>query len=79
MNKTKIVEFEWIDSCSTYGWNEFKGLEPSKIHSCGRVLKEDKKHITISTSLSDSGCSHSALTVPKFAIVGSIRVIKTIK
>jgi len=75
MKPNKVILVEWVDSAAEVGWNPIKNPRTRqdkndlKITSCGFLLFEDKKTITISAHFSGANHAHSALTIPKVAIV----------
>lgn len=69
--KRKPVTIHWIDSAGPQRyWNHPEDMDMSctKIVSRGFAVKETKTELTITTSISDSGCYGGTLSIPKFAI-----------
>ena len=72
MTKRKLVSVEWVDSAMTNGWRHIgpeTDLSPSKCHSVGFVLKDDKEGIALSQSISDNGGTDTILSIPRCAIL----------
>ncbi len=72
--RLKIVYLEWIDSVSSGGWQSQDGVPDMTVKSVGLLVAEDKKTITISTSIYGK-VSESPLTIPKCALIKR-RVVK---
>lgn len=78
--KNKLVEVEWIDSCSYHRWTDPDHLGeiavPSDCRSIGYLLVNDKDRIVVVQSLDDDGGSASeAMAIPKVC-VKKIRTLK---
>lgn len=61
----------WVDSVGPERyWNHLDDYshKPTKITTIGWLVHENKKSVTISASMSSSGCQGGTLTIPKFAI-----------
>lgn len=69
----KIVYIEWMDSLATSGWQSpnyrIEKKEEISCISVGFVHDETDYSITITTSISNSGCPMDPLTIPKCAIL----------
>lgn len=76
----KIVEIEWIDSNSTWGWGSTKNAKesaktrPLTCRSVGYFLCEHEDRVSIVQSFADNldsedGGTSEVLTVPKVAIL----------
>lgn len=69
--RAKRIWIKWLDSVGPERyWNHLDDWDhkPSKITTVGWLVHEDKKSVTISSSVSSSGCQGGTLTIPKFAI-----------
>jgi hypothetical protein len=75
----KVVEIDWEDSCSQYGWADKKRVDKPTMtcKSVGILIHEDKETVTVSHSVNPNHCS-SPMTIPRRAI-NKIKTIKTIK
>lgn len=64
---------QWEDSCTLGGWQRQDGNHcVSRITTIGWLVRESKKEMTLTTSMShDSGSVMDALTIPRCAIVKS--------
>ena len=71
------IELIWVDSCGPQdAWrdqDEVDAIRPSKIASCGYLVSESKKHITIANSVSSTGHAGGAIIIPKCAILAEKR------
>lgn len=69
--KYKKVYLEWVDSCSSRGWNYMPDFKDDEliVKSIGFIMKESKKSIVISTSFTHYDSAMDPLTIPKCAIV----------
>lgn len=67
----KAVYLEWDDSTSDTGWikDENVYLKPWRIKSIGYLVRENKTHIAITTSIGQSGNKMDVLTIPKACIL----------
>lgn len=78
MNKPKIVEIEWEDSCGTPPiWEmaeDLRSLRPSSIRSVGYLYESNKRFVTISQSLSECQIGRR-FTIPR----GCIKKMRTLK
>ena len=64
-----VVYVEWVDSCSTGGWNYTgKGDRPANIRSVGILVRETKKSITLTASLSEHGSSPDQMSIPRCVV-----------
>jgi hypothetical protein len=66
------VRVTWHDSAGPEEyWGQLDELlhDPSTIESVGWLIHENKKAITIASSISNSGCAGGVVTIPKCAIV----------
>lgn len=70
--KLKITVVEWEDAASTTGWVRKDSNQPWGLMnnvSCGLLVKETKKHLTLAGSFTELGGSNEAycglMTVPK--------------
>lgn len=79
MKLPKIVEIYWSDSIGENGWVPLKDIDESILKgdyghcfAAGYLIREDDETVTIAHAINfdESGIadSHSALTMPKFAI-----------
>lgn len=61
----------WIDSSSFNGWSEIDHPMHSlaTITTIGWLVREDKKSVTISSGLSETGKICCSLTIPRSAIL----------
>lgn len=76
-NGHKIVRVTWTDSCADFGWRKLASVEPdqfSTIDSVGWLVRDDKRSITITTSVSSVGSCMDPLVIPKVAIVKLRRI-----
>ena len=70
----KIVYIEWEDANSTLGWHLPEIDETCPIRSCGFLVNQTKKAVTISTCQSRTGKFLDQLSIP----ASQIRKMKTI-
>ena len=71
----KIVYIEWEDASSSLGWQHPDKDETCMIRSCGLLVNQTKKSVTISSCQSTSGRHLDQLNIP----ITQIRKIKTLK
>ena len=79
----QLAYVEWVDSAAIQGWQHESEVsredyEPSVIKSVGFIVSESKKHITITTSISDTDCCMDPLTIPKCAVV-KLKKVRRVK
>ena len=79
-NKIKIVEIEWIDSCSSRGWaskeHHIGDFSVSSCRSTGYVIEKTKDIITLAQSLGDDTKNIAdTISIPLVA-VKKIRTLK---
>lgn len=78
MKKYKFVKVDWDDACGSASnrWRDIEQLmlPPSRIVSVGWLIFEDKKFITITSSIDDSGHCCNDQTIPRGCIVKITRV-----
>ena len=72
--KKKILYIEWIDAFSTDEWCEKEELEEEELcFSVGWLIDENKKYITIATSVNgEDGCGY--ISIPKGCIIKKHRI-----
>ena len=83
MSKKKlpnVIRVEWVDSYGGGNWIHKDDLDhkPSNIITVGFVVKETKKHITITSSISDGDGEQylNPITIPKIAIISTEVAVK---
>ncbi len=72
-HRHKIARITWDDSNGFSGWTSESSLDNgargiNHIESIGIVMKSNRTHITISTSVTGVGASMAPLTIPRCAI-----------
>lgn len=68
---------KWRDSCSNGGWRRVDTLDREEIAiitSVGWIVRQTKKEITITTSMSDRGNVMDTLTIPREAVTMMTRL-----
>ena len=74
-----IMEIEWNDAASSDdGWlklGDRAPLTPMTCRTVGYLLKADKKHLTVTTCLSEDGHINYQFTIP-MAFVRSAKVLR---
>ena len=73
-HKDRIVEIEWIDSCTgPDGWSFIEDnvpMLPMSIKTVGIIIDENEKSITVAHSITQSRKQISGyITIPKVSIV----------
>lgn len=70
LNDLPLVDILWIDSVGTNVWCPLDELENSGLEcrTIGFLVAEDKKTITVASSLNVCGQCGSPIRIPKFAI-----------
>jgi len=71
MTKHKAIYLEWDDARGRNGWfsNDEILNGPFTIKTIGYLVKEDRTHITVTTSISKSDYKVDPLTIPKSTIL----------
>ena len=66
-----MVYLEWDDSSTEYGWqtDDHVILKPWKIKTIGYLVKENRTHIAITSSIGETGNKVDVLTIPKAALL----------
>ena len=64
----KILEVEWVDSSSCYGWTREPDCTLSHCESIGFIKREDKESITLIQSFSDNDTFDNTITIPQVCI-----------
>ena len=77
---TKLVEIEWIDSCTGGGWRSqdsyLDDAHPAICRSIGYLLHKDAERVVVlQTMSSSSGHVSDSMTIPRVA-VKCMRVLK---
>jgi len=69
--KNKTIYLKWEDASSGQGWYEDCDIrcDPWLVDTIGYVCKENKKHISLTTSVSCTGRKMDVLTIPKACIL----------
>ncbi len=72
MKKLRMVEVEWVDSCSLAGWRPVEEhLEDNGVanaHTMGYVIRSNRKEITIVQTWSDAGVLNASFSIPRSAV-----------
>lgn len=73
MPRLKFVRthLKWVDSVGPVRyWEQMKDVDhrTSEINTVGWVIHENKKTVTVASSVSTSGCAGGIITIPKSAI-----------
>ncbi len=82
----KIVEIEWVDSNSTWGWNPTEvsrnrsKTRPLTCRSVGYLLEVGKDRVSITQSFADNlededGGTSEVLTIPRVAVTAARRLV----
>lgn len=72
----KAVYVEWVDSSTTYGWQNPESDETSLIRSVALLVAKTARTITLSTSESQHGRMVDQISIP-MSCVRKLRRIKT--
>jgi len=54
MSIMKVLKVTWLDHATTYGWVD-EDLGPVKVTSIGHLVRETKKVLVLTTSLTEGG------------------------
>ncbi len=72
MKKLRMVEVEWVDSCSLSGWRDVEEhREHNGIAKCatvGYLLRSNRKEVTVVQSWNDNEGAHSSMSIPRCAV-----------
>ncbi len=80
MKKMACCYVKWEDANSSYGWRKAEDYDlPAIIESVGILISEDKRCLTISTSMSESGRFVDKITIPRACVKKFRRLDKLIK
>lgn len=66
--KYKLIYLEWVDACGQGEWLEPRegyNFDPMKVTTCGWLVKETSKSITITHTFSDHDHINGYITIPK--------------
>lgn len=77
---TKLVEIEWVDSCTGGGWRSkssyLEDANPTICRSIGYLLQKDATRVVVmQTMSSDTGHMSDSMAIPLVA-VRKMRVLK---
>ena len=64
----KVLYVEWVDSCTSRGWDNLDKSGPVLIRSVGIRVHRDANSLVLSTSKSGSGRYVDQITIPASAI-----------
>lgn len=70
----KAAHIKWVDSVTTYGWQNKETNGPSVIETVGWVVHETKAHIAVTTSASSGGRFLDQVVIPKSCITTLKRI-----
>ncbi len=76
--KYPIVEVEWVDACSKYGWDDpqiYSRATTSICKSVGYLCKKNEHEVQVVQSLSDTGGQADSTSIPRKCVV-KIRILR---
>lgn len=66
---------KWRDSASLAGWKHISTQHSvSEITSIGWMIRQDKRSLTLTTSISDCASTMDAITIPREAVTRMTRL-----
>jgi hypothetical protein len=74
----KLVEIEWIDSCSYRGWQKgdfHLDIDPLPCKTIGYLVRDDKVCMTVVQTVSADDARAESMTIPR-ACVKKVRCLK---
>ena len=62
--RNKIVYLVWLDAASDHGWEKKKLLGLEEVETCGFLIAEDDKEITLALSIARDEMN-AVMSIPK--------------
>ena len=76
-SKQQAICVVWVDSAEMHGW-QCKGYaedqKPLLIYTIGYLMAETPEYITVTSSVTEEGATHSPMTIPWKAIKTTSRL-----